>query len=134
MSVVAADLERSGLFRPVDKQAFIQDAASLRLGPRFGDWRLINAEALVSGNVELQADGRMQVQYRLWDVFSEAQIGSAHVRTPVTNERLFSRIPLKNKKRQKYENHDNESQTITINSCDETDSENKTTTAHPPIV
>src|SRR3546814_10704817 len=56
MSVVAADLERSGLFRPVDKRAFIQDAASLRLGPRFGDWRLINAEALVSGNVELQAD------------------------------------------------------------------------------
>src|SRR3546814_9319009 len=82
MSVVAADLERTGLFRPVDKQAFIQDAASLRLGPRFGDWRLINAEALVSGNVELQADGSMQVQYRLWDVFYEAQMQGTQFNTP----------------------------------------------------
>src|SRR3546814_16307384 len=88
MSVVAADLERSGLFRPVDKQAFIQDAASLRLGPRFGDWRLINAEALVSGNVELQADGRMQVQYRLWDVFSAAQMKGTQFNTRSEERRV----------------------------------------------
>jgi TolB protein len=90
MSVVAADLERSGLFRPVDKRAFIQDAESLRLGPRFGDWRLINAEALVSGNVQLQADGRMQVQYRLWDVFSEAQMKGTQFNTPPSNWRSIA--------------------------------------------
>jgi len=89
-SVVAADLERSGLFRPVDKRAFIQDAQSLRLGPRFGDWRLINAEALVSGNVELQADGRMQVQYRLWDVYGEAQMKGTQFNTPPSNWRSIA--------------------------------------------
>ena len=88
--VVAADLERSGLFRPVDKRAFIQDAASLRLGPRFGDWRLINAEALVSGNVQLQADGRMQVQFRLWDVFSEVQMRGTQYVTPPANWRSIA--------------------------------------------
>ena len=87
MAVVAADLERSGLFRPIDKQAFIQDVASLRLGPRFGDWRLINAQALVSGNVELQADGRMQVQFRLWDAFSEVQMRGTQYNTPPSNWR-----------------------------------------------
>jgi len=90
MSVVAADLERSGLFRPIDKRAFIQDAASLSLGPRFGDWRLINAEALISGNVELQADGRMQVQYRLWDVFSETQMKGTQFNTPPSNWRSIA--------------------------------------------
>src|SRR4051812_10696238 len=46
--VVSADLERSGLFAPIDQKAFIQDAASLQSGPRFQDWKLINAQALVS--------------------------------------------------------------------------------------
>jgi TolB protein len=90
MSVVAADLERSGLFRPVDKRAFIQDAASLRLGPRFGDWRLINAEALTSGNVTLQADGRMQVQYRLWDVYGEAQMKGTQLTSSPANWRSIA--------------------------------------------
>src|SRR5690348_15474038 len=47
--VVSADLERSGLFKPIDKKAFIQTPDSLRTLPRFGDWRVINAQALVSG-------------------------------------------------------------------------------------
>jgi TolB protein len=91
--VIAANLERSGLFRPVDKGAFIQDAASLRNGPRFGDWRLINAQALVAGNVRLQADGRMQVQFRLWDVYAEAQMtGLQYTTTPANWRNIAHRI------------------------------------------
>jgi len=89
-SVIAANLERSGLFRPVDEGAFIQDVASLRYGPRFGDWRLINAQALVSGNVTLLGDGRMQVQFRLWDVFSEIQMRGTQYTTPPTNWRSIA--------------------------------------------
>ena len=37
--VVSADLERSGLFKPIDKKAFIQTPDSLRTMPRFADWR-----------------------------------------------------------------------------------------------
>lgn len=70
--VVSADLERSGLFRPIDPKAFIQSAASLQSGPRFPDWKAINAEALVSGKVESTGDGRIRVEFRLWDVFNEA--------------------------------------------------------------
>jgi len=64
-AVVAGDLERSGLFRPIDQGAFIQNAASLRIAPKFADWRLINAQALISGAIELQADGRLRVEFRL---------------------------------------------------------------------
>src|SRR5262249_17231989 len=72
--VVSADLERSGLFRPIDHRAFIQTAESLQGAPRFADWRQINAQALVTGAAERQADGRLKVEFRLWDVYAEAQL------------------------------------------------------------
>jgi len=72
--VVAADLERSGLFKPIDSRAFIQTASSLQTGVRFPDWKQINAEALVQGQVEATPDGRLRVEFRLWDVFAEVQM------------------------------------------------------------
>ncbi|SEH54074.1 TolB protein [Magnetospirillum fulvum] len=70
--VVSADLERSGLFKPIDPRAFIQTVASLQIQPRFPDWKAINAEALVQGKTEIGPDGRIRVEFRLWDVMSEA--------------------------------------------------------------
>ena len=73
--VISADLERSGLFRPLDPRSFIQNAAAIdSTAPNFGDWRQINAQALVTGAVATQADGRLGVQFRLWDVFAEQQL------------------------------------------------------------
>lgn len=81
--VIAADLERSGLFRPLDKKAFIQDAESLNVLPRFGDWRIINSQALVQGRVEMTVDGRLRVEFRLWDVLAEQQmVGMAYFTIP----------------------------------------------------
>ena len=91
--VIAANLERSGLFRPVDKRAFIQDVSSLRNGPRFGDWRLINADALVAGNVQLQAGGRMQLKFSLLDVYAEGHsTGLQYTTTPSYLRNIAHRI------------------------------------------
>src|SRR5205085_9416974 len=59
--VISADLERSGLFRPLDPRGFIQNVAAGE-GPRFADWRQINAQALVTGSVHTQGDGRLRVE------------------------------------------------------------------------
>jgi len=81
--VVSADLERSGLFRPLDERAFIQKEPALAALPRFGDWRVINAQALVQGRTEIVADGRLRVEFRLWDVFAEKQmVGLAYFTVP----------------------------------------------------
>lgn len=72
--VVSADLERSGLFRPIDPRAFIQSPAEVQSNLRFADWRQINAQALVSGSVAEQPDGRIKVEFRLWDVFAEEHL------------------------------------------------------------
>ena len=67
--VVAADLERSGLFRPLDPKGFLQTPDQLRSGePRYQDWRAVGAQALVAGNTIAMGDGRMKVDFRLWDV------------------------------------------------------------------
>ena len=72
--VISADLERSGLFAPINKRAFIQSNESLLVRPRFSDWRVINAQALVSGSAEIASDGQLSVKFRLWDVFGELQL------------------------------------------------------------
>jgi TolB protein len=72
--VVAADLERSGLFAPIDERAFIQQGVTSDALPRFQDWRLINAQALVAGSVKPAAGGKYSVEYRLWDVFGGAEM------------------------------------------------------------
>ena len=87
--VIAADLERSGLFKPIDPRAFIQTVASLQAGARYADWRQINAEALVQGSVSTLPDGRMRIEFRLHDVPAEMQIaGQAFMAAPQGWRRL----------------------------------------------
>ena len=90
--VIAANLERSGLFRPIDQGAYIQSAADMQVQPRFVDWRQINAQALVTGRVEHEADGRIRVEFRLWDVFAEEQMTGFVYRTTPTNWRRIAHI------------------------------------------
>ena len=72
--VVSADLARSGLFRPIPREAFIQNIESLDQAPDFSAWRAINAEALVAGDAALEPDGRLRVRFRLFDVAAGEQI------------------------------------------------------------
>ncbi len=73
-SVVAADLRRSGLFRPLDHAAFISTPQSADVRPRFANWRAIASQALVTGQVSIRSDGLMVAEFRLWDVLAEAQL------------------------------------------------------------
>jgi TolB protein len=90
--VLSADLERSGLFLPLDQRAFIDKEAATRTPPRFGDWRVINAQALVTGSAEMQSDGRLQVEFRLWDVLSEQQLTGLRYTTTQQNWRRIAHI------------------------------------------
>ena len=81
--VITADLRRSGLFAPIDPAAYIEKIVNADAVPRFADWRVINAQALVTGRLTRQADGRLKSEFRLWDVFSGQQlIGQQYFTTP----------------------------------------------------
>ncbi|MBM3489791.1 MAG: Tol-Pal system protein TolB [Alphaproteobacteria bacterium] len=90
--VITANLERSGLFRPLDPKSFLQSSEQLQAAPRFPDWRAINAQALVSGKAQLQPDGRLDVEFRLWDVFGAQQMLGFSYKTPPNNWRRIAHI------------------------------------------
>ena len=75
--VITANLKRSGLFAPIDPAAYLEKIATIDALPRFADWRAINAQALVTGRITRQGDGRLKSEFRLWDVASAEQLTGA---------------------------------------------------------
>ena len=71
--VIGANLQRSGLFRPIDPAGFIEQGLTSAAQPNFPDWKQINAQALLTGQVTVEAD-RVRVDFRLWDVFAQQQL------------------------------------------------------------
>jgi TolB protein len=73
--VVTADLERSGLFQPLDEKAYLQTSSNLwRYRPHYRNWRLIGAEALVSGAIK-EKSGHLLIDFYLYDVYSGSLVG-----------------------------------------------------------
>ncbi|MGF1447156.1 MAG: Tol-Pal system beta propeller repeat protein TolB [Pikeienuella sp.] len=73
-TIVEADLERSGLFRLISPAAFINESLPFGTVPIFANWRTLGAEALITGRVLRAPDGRLQVQFRIYDVLGETEI------------------------------------------------------------
>jgi TolB protein len=90
--IITANLQRSGLFAPIDPTAYIERIASVDAVPRFPDWRNINAQALVTGRIGRQADGRLQAEFRLWDVLGGQQLDGKQYLTTPDNWRRIAHI------------------------------------------
>ena len=81
--VITANLRRCGLFAPIDPAAFLEKVTNFGAMPNFASWRTINAQALVTGRVTRQSDGRLIAEFRLWDVLAGQQLaGQQYFTTP----------------------------------------------------
>ena len=89
--IIASNLQRSGLFAPIDQAAYIEKILTIDALPRFADWRQINAQALVTGRVT-QGDGRLKAEFRLWDVFAGQQLHGQQYTTTPDNWRRIAHI------------------------------------------
>ncbi|WP_246188548.1 Tol-Pal system beta propeller repeat protein TolB [Nitratireductor arenosus] len=90
--IVAADLQRSGLFAPIDRGAFIEKISNPDAAPRFEDWKVINAQALVTGRVTQESDGRVRAEFRLWDTFAGQQLVGEQFFASKANTRRVAHI------------------------------------------
>ncbi len=90
--IITANLQRCGLFAPIDPAAFIEKIASVDTVPRFADWRTINAQALVTGRITRQNDGRLNAEFRLWDVVTGNQLDGQQYFTTPDNWRRIGHI------------------------------------------
>jgi len=91
-TVVSNDLARSGLFRPIAQQAYIQAGASHSDAPNFQNWKAIGAQALVTGRAEAQGGGQIRVEFRLWDVLPQTQLQGTAYTTSQANWRRIAHI------------------------------------------
>lgn len=73
--VVASDLSGTGLFREIPSSAYISQITDFSAPVAFADWKAINAQALITGSVTVSGT-RLTVQFRVYDVFSGAELGS----------------------------------------------------------
>jgi len=89
--IVENNLKTSGLFNPLNKDAFLQKPDIAHLKPRFEDWALIKAQALITGKVTYQ-DEKLRVEFRLWDVLAAKEIMALAFTTVPSNWRRIGHI------------------------------------------
>ena len=89
--VVENNLKRTGLFNPLEKKAFLQNPDVAHLKPRFEDWSLIKAQALVTGRVRIE-NQKLRVEFRLWDVLAAKEIMAIAFTTVPNNWRRVGHI------------------------------------------
>jgi TolB protein len=90
--VIRADLDRSGLFKALDPKSFIELIKNINTLPNFQSWRVINAQGLVTGQATMRSDGRLGVDFRLWDVYGESQMFGKTYFTEPGNWRRIAHI------------------------------------------
>jgi len=91
--VISADLARSELFRPLDPSSFQEQFTDANVQPTFDKWKAISAQALLTGQVVSDAEGRLRVDFRLWDVYAGEQLlGLQFTSTPENWRRVAHKV------------------------------------------
>ena len=89
--IIEVNLKTSGLFNPLDKNAFLQAPDIANLKPRFEDWNLIKAQALITGKVSY-VEEKLRVEFRLWDVLAGKEMVALAFTTVPNNWRRVGHI------------------------------------------
>ena len=89
--IIERNFKSTGLFNPLKKDAFVQKPDIAHLKPRFEDWRLIKAQALVTGKI-LVTDKKLKVEFRLWDLTAAKEMLALSFTTTPTNWRRVAHI------------------------------------------
>jgi TolB protein len=90
--IIAANLRRSGMFAPIDQKAYVERITDINRNPRFGDWKQIGADALVTGRLERQGNGNVAAQFRLWDINAGGHLHAQQTSTSPDNYRRLAHI------------------------------------------
>ena len=89
--IIENNFRSTGLFNPLKKDAFVQKPDIAHLKPRFEDWRLIKAQALVTGKLLIK-DDKLKVEFRLWDLTAAKEMTALAFTTTPSNWRRVAHI------------------------------------------
>lgn len=85
-SIIRENLNRSGYFRIIDAGRVMPQSSQIN----HEEWRARGADALVIGNVQRLADGRIEVRYSLMDTLKAAEISSLAMAAPPQHSRVLA--------------------------------------------
>ena len=89
--IIENNFRGTGLFNPLKKEAFVQKPDIAHLKPRFEDWRLIKAQALVTGKLLVKGE-KLKVEFRLWDLAAAKEMTALAFTTTPSNWRRVAHI------------------------------------------
>ena len=89
--IIENNFRNTGLFNPLKKDAFVQKPDIAHLKPRFEDWRLIKAQALVTGKLFIKNE-KLKVEFRLWDLAAAQEMTALAFTTTPSNWRRVAHI------------------------------------------
>ena len=90
--VLAADLDRSGLFKVLPTNSYIETLTSIDQQPKFVNWQAIKSQALVQSQIVELPGEKIRVDFRLWDVASEQQLIGKSFTTTKSNWRRIAHV------------------------------------------
>ena len=89
--IIEKNFKSTGLFNPLKKDSFVQKPDIAHLKPRFEDWRLIKAQALVTGKLLIK-NNKLKVEFRLWDLTAAKEMIALSFTTTPNNWRRVAHI------------------------------------------
>ena len=91
-NLIANNLVNSGLFKLLNRDAYMQDPDQLNGRPKFRDWRIIDAQALITGKIAKITNDKINVTIELWDVYGEKRMFGISLSSKIKSWRRISHI------------------------------------------
>ena len=91
-NLIANNLINSGLFKLLDRDAYMQNPDQLNARPKFRDWRIIDAQALISGKIIKITEDKLSVSVELWDIYGEKRMFGLSLSSKIKSWRRISHI------------------------------------------
>ena len=73
------------------QKTFLTDNLNFDSKPSFSDWKITSAQALIHGDLSVSGE-KLNIKFRLWDVFSEKQMVAQQLTTETNNWRRIAHV------------------------------------------
>ncbi len=89
--IITNNFRRSVFLKPLDPATFVEKNTTPE-APQIDQWKMVNAQFVVTGRAGRAPDGRLKTEFRLWDVATGQQVAGQQYVTDPNNSRRVAHI------------------------------------------
>ncbi len=89
--IITNNFRRSVFLKPLDPATFVEKNTNPE-APQIDQWKMVNAQFVVTGRAGRAPDGRLKTEFRLWDVATGQQVAGQQYVTDPNNSRRVAHI------------------------------------------